>query len=262
MTGFNAALLMIKGWKDNLQTQALATSDQQGLSFVFELDGYEGPLGLLLQLIRRQEIDIYDIPIVRITEQYLSFLEVMKETNVSVAGEYLVMASTLIYIKSRMLLPADPSSEEDAEEDPRLELVTRLLEYEQFRKAAGMLHDRQVVEDSVWVRGVNEFEEEEQDAVDTTLYDLVRAFHDIVERSRDRIAMQVPPESVTLEDKLMELRGMIGVRRELLFSSFISLGLPRMHLIVTFIALLEMARLQEVRLFQDAELRDIRISAC
>lgn len=219
-------------------------------------------MGLLLQLIRRQEIDIYDIPIVRITEQYLCFLEVMKETNVSVAGEYLVMASTLIYIKSRMLLPADPLLEEGAEEDPRLELVTQLLEYEQFRKAAGMLYDRQVIENSVWVRGVNEFEEEEQDAVDTTVYDLVRAFHDIVERSRDRIAMQAPSEPVTLEDKLMELRGMIAVRREMLFSSLISLGLPRMHLIVMFIALLEMARLQEVRLFQDAELRDIRISAC
>lgn len=245
-----------------MYSSAVDNEYQQGLPFLLELDVFEGPLGLLLQLIRRQEIDIYDIPIVKVTEQYLSFLDLMKETSVSVAGEYLVMASTLIYIKSRMLLPADPSENEGEEDDPRLELVTQLLEYEQFKKAAGMLHDRQVVEDSVWVRGFNEFEEEEQDAVDATLYDLVRAFHDIVERSRDRIAMQVAPESVTVEEKLAQLREMLSLRRELLFSSFISQGIPRIHLIVTFIALLEMARLQEIRLFQDRELRDIRIEAC
>jgi len=245
-----------------LQTQALITGNQPGAPCIFELDVFEGPLSLLLQLIRKQEIDIYDIPIVRITKQYLSYLDLMKETSVSVAGEYLVMASTLIYIKSRMLLPADPYDEENREEDPRFELVTQLLEYEQFRKAAGMLHDRQVIEDSVWVRGENEFEEEEQDAVDATLYDLVRAFHDIIEHARDRVVLQVLPESVTLEDKLIELRGMLSVRHELLFSSFISQGMSRIHLIVTFIALLEMARLKEVSLFQDADLRDIRISVC
>ena len=245
-----------------MQTQAFNDEYQQGLPFLLELDGFEGPLGLLLQLIRRQEIDIYDIPIVKVTGQYLSFLDLMKDTNISVAGEYLVMASTLIYIKSRMLLPADPTEMEGEEEDPRMELVTQLLEYEQYKKAAGMLHDRQVVEDSVWVRGINEFEEEEQDAVDATLYDLVRAFHDIIERSRDRIAMQVAPESITVEEKLLQLREMLSLRREFLFSSFVSLGIPRLHLIVTFIALLEMARLQEVHLVQDRELRDIRVEAC
>ena len=245
-----------------MQTQAANTAKSQGFPVIFELDIFEGPLGVLLQLIRKQEIDIYDIPIERITTQYLSFLDLMKETNVSIAGEYLVMAATLIYIKSRMLLPVDPSAEEDQEEDPRFELVTQLLEYEQFKKAAGMLHDRQVIEDSVWVRGRNEFEEEEQDAVDATVYDLVQAFHDIVERARDRIALRVVPESVTLEDKLLELRDMFTIHREMLFSAFVSQGLPRLHLIVTFIALLELARLREVSLYQDPERRDIRIAVC
>lgn len=245
-----------------MQTQAANTVKSQGFPVIFELDIFEGPLGVLLQLIRKQEIDIYDIPIERITAQYLSFLDLMKETNVSIAGEYLVMAATLIYIKSRMLLPADPSAEDDQEEDPRFELVTQLLEYEQFKKAAGMLHDRQVIEDSVWVRGQNEFEEEEQDAVDATVYDLVQAFHDIIERARDRIALRVVPESVTLEDKLLELRDMFTVHREMLFSAFVSQGLPRLHLIVTFIALLELARLHEVCLYQDPERRDIRIAVC
>jgi len=244
-----------------VNTQALR-KDQAGIPVIFELDEFEGPLGVLLQLIRKQEIDIYDIPIEQITTQYLSFLDLMKETNVSVAGEYLVMAATLIFIKSRMLLPADPGTEEGQEEDPRFELVTQLLEYEQFKKAAGMLHDRQVIEDSVWVRGENEFEEEEDDAVDATVYDLVQAFHDIIERARDRITLRVAPESITLEDKLLELRDMFSVHSELLFSSFVSQGLPRLHLIVTFIALLELARLREVSLFQDPVRRDIRIAVC
>ncbi len=119
-----------------LQAQALTTGNHPGTPQIFDLDVFEGPLSLLLQLIRKQEIDIYDIPIVRITEQYLSYLDLIKETNVSIAGEYLVMASTLIYIKSRMLLPVTPDDEESLEDDPRLELVTQLLEYEQFRKAA------------------------------------------------------------------------------------------------------------------------------
>ena len=245
-----------------MQTQAYSTAYQQNVPVIFELDIFEGPLGVLLQLIRKQEIDIYDIPIERITAQYLSFLELMKETNVSIAGEYLVMAATLIYIKSRMLLPADPESEDEQEDDPRNELVTQLLEYEQFKKAAGMLHDRQVIEDSVCLRGENEFEEEEQDAVDATVFDLVQAFHDIVERARERIALRVVPDSITLEDKLLELRELFTVRREILFSSFVSQGLPRLHLIVTFIALLEMARLREVSLHQDPERRDIRIAVC
>ncbi len=100
------------------------------------------------------------------------------------------------------------------------------------------------------------------DAVDATLFDLVRSFHDIIERARDRVVMQIIPESITLESKLMELRGMLSVRRELLFSSFISQGLSRLHLIVTFIALLEMAKLNEIRLFQDSGCLDIRISVC
>ena len=245
-----------------MQTQAVNTAYQQNVPVIFELDVFEGPLGVLLQLIRKQEIDIYDIPIERITAQYLSFLELMKETNVSIAGEYLVMAATLIYIKSRLLLPADPESEEDPEEDPRNELVTQLLEYEQFKKAAGMLHDRQVIEDSVCIRGENEFEEEEQDAVDATVFDLVQAFHDIVERARERNALRVVPDSITLEDKLLELRDLFTVRKEVLFSFFVSQGLPRLHLIVTFIALLELARLREVSLCQDSEHRDIRIAVC
>lgn len=227
------------------------------------LEVFEGPLDLLLHLIRTQEIDIYDIPIARITDQYLRYLEVMKELDISVAGEFVLMAATLIHIKSRMLLPPDPVGLDDGEpEDPRRELVDRLLEHERFRKAAGLLHDRQVIADSIWSRGLVEFETEEQEAVSVDLFDLVHAFHRIVERFREQVILQVAHESVSLEQKLSELRGLFSVRREVLFSFFLRDRISKLQLVFTFFALLEMARLREIRLFQEAAFEDIRIVAC
>lgn len=228
-----------------------------------KLEIFEGPLDLLLHLIRTQEIDIYDIPIARITAQYLEYLGLMKELNVTVAGEFLLMAATLIHIKSRMLLPPDPVAEgEEPSEDPRRELVDRLLEHEQFKRAAGMLHDRQVIEDSVWVRPSGEFDDEEREAVSATLFDLVKAFHQIFERYRDQIVLKIERENVTLEEKLAELRSLLAVKREILFSSFLAGPISRLNLVMTFFALLEMARLREIRLFQDVMFADIRITAC
>jgi segregation and condensation protein A len=228
-----------------------------------KLEIFEGPLDLLLHLIRTQEIDIYDIPIARITEQYLEYLGLMKELNVTVAGEFLLMAATLIHIKSRMLLPPDPVAEgEEPSEDPRRELVDRLLEHERFKRAAGMLHDRQVIEDSVWVRQSGEFDDEEREAVSATLFDLVKAFHQIFERYRDQIVLKIERENVTLEEKLAELRSLLAVKREILFSSFLAGPISRLNLVMTFFALLEMARLREIRLFQDVMFADIRITAC
>ncbi|GAB4235106.1 MAG: segregation/condensation protein A [Acidobacteriota bacterium] len=227
------------------------------------LEIFEGPLDLLLHLIRTQEIDIYDIPIAKITEQYLEYLELMRDLNISVAGEFLVMAATLIHIKSRMLLPPDPAAEEGEEaEDPRRELVERLLEHERFKKAAGLLHDRHVLSESSWVRGHNEFEEEEQEAVSVSLFDLVQAFHRVVERHRRNIVMEVGREGVTLEEKIAEVRRLLALHRELMFSFFLQRPIPRLHLIVLFVALLELARCREVRLLQTAAFDDIRIVAC
>lgn len=228
-----------------------------------QLEIFEGPMDLLLHLIRTQEIDIYDIPISRITEQYLQYIDLMKELNITLAGEFVAMAATLIHIKSRMLLPADPVEEgEEEPEDPRKELVDRLLEYQKFKEAASLLHDREIIEDSVWPRGADEFEEEEAEAVSATLYDLVKAFHEMVERYKDQIVIQVEQESVSLEDKLDELRKMISVQKEILFSSFFERRISRLSLMITFFALLEMARLREVSLFQEQLFADIRIIAC
>ncbi len=228
-----------------------------------QLENFEGPLDVLLHLIRQQEIDLYDIPIARITDQYLSFLELMKDLNINIAAEFLVMAATLIFIKSRMLLPPDPNAaEEGAGEDPRQELVEQLLEHEKFKNAAQMLYSRETVELSVWPRGQNEFEEEEKELVSATLFDLVKAFHLMVERFKEQIVMEVDRESVTLEQKLAEIRRMLMVKKEILFSSFFERKLSRLHLVVTLIALLELTRLREVRLFQTAVFADIRIVPC
>lgn len=239
------------------------TAAEDSQQYRVSLDIFEGPLDLLLHLIRTQEIDIYDIPIARITEQYLGYLDLMRELNVNLAGEFVVMAATLIHIKSRMLLPPDPDAAgEEPSEDPRRELVERLLEHEQFRRAADLLHDRQILEDSVWVRGDREFEEAEKEAVSATLFDLVAAFHRILERHQDQLVLQVDQEQVSVEQKLSEVRSLLKLRREFPFSLFLQQPVSRLSLVVTFIALLELARLCELRLLQDALFGDIRIVAC
>jgi segregation and condensation protein A len=226
------------------------------------LEIFEGPLDLLLHLIRTQEIDIYDIPIAKITDQYVQHLQLMQHLNITVAGEFLLMAATLIHIKSKMLLPPDPAAEAEEFEDPRRELVEQLLDHERFKQAAQLLWERETVELSVWPRGHNEFEQDEQELVTATLFDLVKAFHAIVERFKDQVALAVEHESVTLEQKVSEIRRLLQVEREFLFSTFIARGISRLHLIVTVLALLELARLHEVKLFQKGNFEDIRIVGC
>lgn len=227
-----------------------------------QLEIFEGPLDLLLHLIKKEEIDIYDIPIARITDQYLNYLQMMQDLNITVVGEFLVMAATLIYIKSRMLLPSDPVIEGEPIQDPRQELVQQLIEHEKFKKAAHMLYQRETVELSVWPRGANEFEEDEKEIVAVTIFDLIHSFHQIVQRYKEQIVMEVEPESVTLEQKLAEIRKLLKLQSQILFSFFFERGLSRVHLVVTILALLEMVRLREIRLFQKGLFEDIRIVAC
>ncbi|MBI4446736.1 MAG: segregation/condensation protein A [Acidobacteria bacterium] len=232
-------------------------------TYKVRLEIFEGPLDLLLHLIRQQEIDIHDIPIAKITDQYLNYLQMMKDLNISVAGEFLHMAATLIYIKSRTLLPPDPvASGQEESEDPRRELVEQLIEHEKFKKAAHMLYEKETVELASWPTGLNEFEEEEKETVVVTLFDLVSAFHRIVERYKEQVVMDVHHESVTLEEKLAEIRCLLKVQAQFFFSFFLQHRISRLHLVVTFLALLELVRLKEVRLFQKAPHDDIRIVAC
>jgi segregation and condensation protein A len=228
-----------------------------------QLEVFEGPLDLLLHLIRQQEIDIYDIPIAQVTDQYLGYLRLMENLSISVAGEFLVMAANLIYIKSKLLLPSEPSPDPEEEtQDPRMPLVQQLLEHERFKKAADLLHDRESVELAVWPRGDDEFYEEEKEAVVVNVFDLVGAFRQVLERFQDQIVLHVEQEVVSLEQKLSELRLLIRVHKEFLFSIFLKERVSRLNLVMTFMALLELARLGEVRLRQPALADDIRILAC
>ena len=154
---------------------------------------YEGPLDLLLDMIRKQKLDIYDIPIATVTKQYLEYLHLIQDMDVDVASEFLVIAAQLIYIKSRMLLPPDPDAVDEDAEDPRAELVRRLLEYEKFKNAAQMLYQREMVENASWNNaGAVPFAEDEVESqVTVGLFDLLTAFRDIIERAKQRPLMQV-----------------------------------------------------------------------
>src|SRR5262245_13113238 len=161
---------------------------------------YEGPLDLLLDLIRKQKIDIYDIPIAKVTQQYLSYLHLMQELNVDVASEFLVIAAQLIYIKSKLLLPPDPDATDDEQEDPRAELVRRLLEYEKFKNAAQMLHQREMVENAVWSNpGEAPFEEADMEPqIAVGLYDLLLAFRTVMQRSEERSVIELDREEFSI----------------------------------------------------------------
>jgi segregation and condensation protein A len=223
---------------------------------------YDGPLDLLLDLIRKQNIDIYDIPIARITEQFLDYTHQLKQTDVDAAGEFIYMASLLIHIKSKMLLPRDPSDVAGADsEDPRRELVERLLEHERFKAAAQMLLQKQQIEEATWTNpGIREFREsaeaEREIAADTV--DLVRVFQDILGRLRKRPVLDVDEESVTVAQMIDYVK-----RRLVMADKPVSLHklLHNTHteraLICMFLAMLELVRLQAILLHQPVKQGDI-----
>ena len=224
---------------------------------------YDGPLDLLLDLIRKQDIDIYDIPISKITAQFLAYVNQLKASDVDVAGEFIYTASLLIHIKSKMLLPRAGAGPDEAAEDPRRELVDRLLEHERFKNAAQMLQQKQMLEAATWSNpGFKEFkddaEAEPEIAADTV--DLVRIFRDILDRARNRPVLDVEEDTVTvgqmirflgrrlaLEDKPIGLRKLLSHTRS------------ERALIAMFLALLELVRLQAVLLRQDQAFSDILI---
>src|SRR5437867_9234682 len=245
---------------DRLPDPEEASSEAAGITL--HLDGFEGPLDLLLHLIKREEIDIWDIPIARITEQYLEYLDMMKDLNINLAGEWLVMAATLIYIKSRMLLPPDPASaaQEEPVEDPRTELVYQLLEHQKFKNAAQMLYTRQEVENAVWNSPPREVMEEAGEVVAATLFDLLKAFHEIVKRFEGRPLLHVDQEEISMDEKMADIRRLLLVRDTILFSSFFTGAPAKPHLIATFLAILELVRLREIWLSQKANFQEIYIS--
>ena len=215
------------------------------------LEIFEGPLDLLLYLIKKEEIDIYDIPIARITEQYLDHLRLMEELDIAVAGDFLVIAATLIYIKSKMLLPPDPAIAGDADlaEDPRAELVERLLEYQKFKSAANMLYSRGEVEGACYTRGALETDTNNPE-VAATVFDLLRVFRDILERQQSAAEMEIERDEMTIGEKLAQIRALIAVSGEISVREVFELAGSKRDLILTFLAFLELVKEGEISLIQ------------
>ena len=221
------------------------------------LEIFEGPLDLLLYLIRKNEIDIYDIPINLIVEQYQQYLELMKSLNLEVAGEFLVMASTLSHIKSRLLLPR--SEEEEQEEDPRRELVEKLLEYQRYKSLAQALAEREQVGKEVFVRSfdqtsLQELAEEKKperiEFAEVDIFQLLDAFQELLKRRKALDIKKIVSERVRVVDKISQILNLLKTQEEVEFESLFSEALTRSELVATFLALLELIRLQMVRALQ------------
>ena len=225
---------------------------------------YDGPLDLLLDLVRRQNIDIYDIPIAKITAQFLAYVEHMKATDVDVAGEFIYMSALLIHIKSKMLLPRSPAETAEGEaEDPRRELVERLLEHERFRNAAQMLQQKRQLEEATWTNpGMRDFRqaaEDDQDIAADTM-DLVRVFREILERARNRPILDVTEDTVTVRQMIEFLRRRLMTEdRPVALSKLLSNTRSTGAVIAMFLALLELVRLQAILLRQDRGFSEIYV---
>jgi segregation and condensation protein A len=216
---------------------------------------YEGPLDLLLDLIRKQDIDIYDIPIAKITGQYLAYVEKLRELDVNVAAEFIYMAAVLIHIKSKMLLPRDPAAASEADDDPRAELVNRLIEHEKFKSAAQMLMQKQQLEDAVRSNpSIKEFMDAEgtEPEIAADVIDLVKTFQQVLERIRTKPILQVDEETVTVSQMIVYLRRRLSLEdRPLRLKQILRNVQSRQALVCMFLALLELVRLQAIQLRQD-----------
>jgi segregation and condensation protein A len=226
-------------------------------------DVYEGPLDLLLDLIRKQDIDIYDIPIARITAQYLTYVERMRELDVNVAADFIYMAAVLIHIKSKMLLPRDPLAPAEASDDPRGELVNRLLEHEKFKSAAQMLLQKQQIEDAIWSNpSLKEFKDAEgtEPELAADVIDLVKTFQQILDRARTRPILEVDEDTVTVGQMIDYLRRRLSLEdKPIRLKQMLRNIESRPALVCMFLAMLELVRLQAIQLRQERLFGEILI---
>ncbi len=229
----------------------------------FHLEQYEGPLDLLLDLIRKQQINIYDIPISNITAQYLEYMQRATELDIELSSEFVFMAATLIHIKSKMLLPRDPELEKiSPEEDPRKELVERLIEHERFKNAAEMLQQKRVIEEAIWSNPqIGQFlQEDEGPGLAVTIFDLVKTFQGVLERAKTRPVYQIGAEDVSVPDMIQFLKTqLMRVRRTQAISAteLFEKQRSRRAMICLFLAILELVKRQSVELTQGEAFGDI-----
>lgn len=231
-----------------------------------KLEIFEGPLDLLLYLVKQDEVDIYDISIERITQQYLSFIDAFKMLDLEVAGEFLVMASNLLYIKSRSLLPVDqqPPEEEAEEDDPRWELIRQLVEYKKFKEAAAHLGEREAWQSSVFARSAEVAEPPpERPLGEVSIFDLINAFNNVLKRLASKGGedlREIFEENFTVSDKIDFIMKMTSSGVPLKFSELFAGAVSRSEIVVTFLALLELVRLKQLRCAQPEPFAEIELS--
>ncbi len=232
------------------------------MAYEIKLEVFEGPLDLLLFLIKKNEIDIYNIPIASITEEYLKHLEAMKSLNLDLAGEYLVMASTLVHIKSRMLLPVSDEDAEMDEEDPRAELVRQLLEYKAFKEAALNLGSRSVLGRDVFKREAfpeRESVRDDQEVLELSIFDLIAAFQKVLSTMKKEDIMEIEGERFSLTDTISEILERLQSAKDMTFNELLGEGFTRRRLVYNFLAILELMKLKMIRARQAAPFGVIRI---
>lgn len=239
-------------------------AEQTELPYQVRIENFEGPLDLLLHLIKKNEINIYDIPIAMIAQQYLGYIEAMKELNLTVAGEFLVMAATLLQIKSKMLLPVDETAEDEEEgPDPREELVRRLLEYKTFKEAARQLDTQERMWRDIYTRTpgpAEEIESDDQLLDNVGLFDLVDALQGILNRNPGKKLIEIIPDNLTVRDRMNAILEALESQESVSFVSLFDASCHRLMIIVTFLALLELIRLRTARVFQAESFGPILVS--
>ncbi|HTL60203.1 MAG TPA: segregation/condensation protein A [Nitrospira sp.] len=239
--------------------------EQTELPYQVRIENFEGPLDLLLHLIKKNEINIYDIPIAMIAQQYLSYIEAMKELNLNVAGEFLVMAATLLQIKSKMLLPVEETADDEEDgPDPREELVRRLLEYKAFKEAARQLDTQERMWREIYSRPAASYEAT-SDSDETTLdniglFDLVDALQGILARNPGKKLLEILPDNLTVRDRMNAVLEALEGQESIGFEALFEASCHRLMIIVTFLALLELIRLRTVRVYQAENFGPILVS--
>ena len=230
-----------------------------------KVEAFEGPLDLLVHLIKKNQMNVYDIQISIITKQYLEYLDLMQELNLDVASEFLVMAATLIHIKSKLLLPRPETATGDPmeEEDPRDALVRRLLEHQKFKAAAELLHEKETLRSAQWARPDSRIEaiagDDYEPEIEVDLFSLLSAFKQVLERARERPPVLLPAEQVSIETRIEQLLERLSETEACGFHDLFDADVTRTDMIVTFLAMLEMIRLKLIRVFQQGGAGAIRI---
>jgi len=222
-----------------------------------QLGAFAGPLDLLLFLIKQEQANIFDIPIAKITNEYLKYIRLMKSLDISLAADFLVMAATLIEIKSKMLLPREPSEEADEEiEDPRQELIDRLLEHQKFKNAAEMLYERSTVEQAVFTRGQIESDENNLET-NASVFDLLTVFQKILEKHKEEIKLEIEREEMSLAEMLRHLKAKLFNTKEISLLKLFQEMQTRQELVLAFIAILELVRTENINLLQKKTFGDV-----